>query len=353
MHAHPHTEAWKVSASHYPHDGRTADQLAFLLRYAILAPSSHNTQPWLFHIDSHRIELYADSSRHLPVLDQVGRQLLMSCGAALFNLRVAMAHFGRRPILELFPSPADPNLLARITPGVPIEPSLGLHRLFAAIPHRHTNRRAFEPRPVPFDIACAIGAAARAEGAWLENLHAHDKNVAAELIAQADRKQFNDRKFRRELSRWLVSDGSRRGDGIPGYSKSYGSPISAGNTLLVRTFDIGGSVASSELELAKGSPMLAVLGTDRDEPESWLAAGQAMQRMLLLAQSHGISASFLNQALELDEFRLRFVEMITRGAGYPQLVMRFGYGPEAPATPRRRLEDVLLPSSGYQFAASA
>lgn len=353
MTAHPHLEAWNVSPGHYPEEACTAEQLEFLLQYAILAPSAHNTQPWLFHIDGHRIELYLDSRRHLPVIDPAGRQLMMSCGAALFNLRVAMARFGRRPILELFPSRHDGSLLARVTPGVPIDPSLDLHRMFDAIPRRRTNRKPFEPHPVPYRVACALAAAVRSECAWLEDLHSDDKHIAAELIAGADRTQFHNRKFRRELSKWLVSDGSSRGDGIPGYSKSYGSPFSSGNTLLVRTFDVGGSVASSERELAKGSPMLVVLGTDTDEPGAWLAAGQAMQRMLLVAQSHGVSASFLNQALELDDFRVSFVDLITRGAGYPQLVMRLGYGPEVEATPRRPLGDVLFQSRAHALAASA
>ncbi len=342
MAAHPCTEAWNISAADYPHDSCTRSQLLFLLRYAILAPSSHNTQPWLFRIDGHRIELYADLSRSLQVLDPDRRQLVMSCGAALFNLRVAMRRFGREPIVELFPSRSDLSLLARITPGPPREPSPSLHALFEAIPRRRTNRQPFEPLPIGHTIASQLMATARAEGAWIESLCSDAKEAAAELIAAADRAQFHDRQYRRERTKWLVSGRSHRGDGIPGYSPAGSASLSADTTLRARTFDIGGSAACSEDDLVKGSPMLVVLGTNRDEPLCWFQAGQAVQRVLLEAQSHGISASFLNQALELSLFKTRFTKLLTRGVGHPHLVLRMGYGPPAPAAPRRSIDEVIL-----------
>ena len=91
--------------------------------------------------------------------------------------------------------------------------------------------------------------------------------------------------------------------------------------------------------------MLAVLGTPGDDQANWLAAGQAMQHALLTGRVHGLSASFLNQALELDHFRARFAEIT--GRGYPQLVLRFGYGPAvAQPTPRRGVDEVLMDSDG-------
>jgi nitroreductase len=341
--------AWHISPGLYPRYGTWRERLEFLLGFAVLAPSSHNTQPWQFAIDRRGIELFADRSRRLPVIDPHDRQLLMGCGAALYNLRLALLRFGARPEVELAPSTADPELVARLRPGAMAEPALHAIDLFDAIPHRHTNRQPFESRPVSAEVAESLASAADSEGAWLTRLHPRDKRAAADLIAAADREQFRDREFRRELARWLVADGDRRDDGLPGYAKSYGSPLSGGNTLLVRSFDLGGKVASTERELAEGSPMLAVLGTDRDEPAAWLAAGQAMQRVLLEATLRGLSVSFLNQALELDHFRQPFAELAQRG--FPQLVLRFGYGPPAPATPRRSVAEVLRADTDSRVAS--
>jgi len=338
-----HLEPWNIHAGDYP---RHADPIArhrFLLRYAILAPSSHNTQPWRFRCDDEGIDLLADQSRRLEVIDAEGRQLFMSLGGALLNLRVAMTRFGDDPEVQLFPSPSEPDWIARVTPGGPRVPTNEEIDLFDAIPTRHTNRRPFEQRPVSYQIADLLSQAAADEGAWLMRLLPQQRTHAAQLIAAADREQFHDKQFRRELSQWLVADGSTRADGIPGYSKSYGAPLTAANGLLVRTFDIGGRVAEGERDLIKGTPMLAILGTDSDQPEAWLEAGQAMQRALLVASLHGLSASFLNQALELQRSRRAFVRMV--GRGFPQLVLRFGYGPNARPTPRRPVDELLDPPS--------
>ncbi len=334
-----HLEPWNVHAGDYPRHADPVARHRFLLRYAILAPSSHNTQPWRFRCDDEGIDLLADHKRKLEVIDADGRQLFMSLGGALLNLRVAMMRFGHTPKVELFPLPADPDWVARVTPGPPCVPTVEEIDLFDAIPTRHTNRHPFERRPVSYQIADALSQAAADEGAWLTRLLPEQRTRAAQLIAAADREQFHDKRFRRELSEWLVADGSARPDGIPGYSKSYGAPITAANGMLVRTFDIGGRVAEGERDLIQGSPMLAVLGTDSDRPEAWLDAGQAMQRSLLLAGVHGLSASFLNQALELRRSRRAFARLV--GRGFPQLVLRFGYGPPARATPRRPVDELL------------
>ncbi|MCG8417215.1 MAG: nitroreductase [Proteobacteria bacterium] len=331
-------EAWNVTATDFPRSRTTREQLAYLIRYAILAPSSHNTQPWQFHIGMDHIDLYADRSRSLAVIDPDHRQLIMSCGAALLNMRVAVRRFGFTGQVEVMPDPDRPEFLARIKLGLPVTPDKGDYELFDAIPQRHTNRQPFELRPVSYQIADQLSKAATNEQAWMIRLHPDAKQQAAELIAAADRVQFHDKEFRRELSQWLSPARSDRRDGIPVEAKP-GRPI-MNAPMVVRTFDMGNSVAATEHGLATGSPVLMVLGTELDEPLDWLRNGQAMQRVLLLGRTYGISASFLNQVLEIDRFRAEFAQL-TRRAGYPQLVMRMGYGPPAMPTPRRPVEDVI------------
>jgi hypothetical protein len=108
----------------------------------------------------------------------------------------------------------------------------------------------------------------------------------------------------------------------------------------MRTFDMGGGRAAQDRQLAEGSPVLAVLGTQTDTPVEWLGAGQALGWVLLRARSEGVWASYLNQPIEVPELRPRLRETVG-ASGLPQLLLRLGYGPEVKPTPRRSATKVL------------
>ena len=165
----------------------------------------------------------------------------------------------------------------------------------------------------------------------------------ADLIARGDRLQMADKHFRRELAAWLRSNRSHAPDGMPGFALGFGDVMGAAGPLVVRTFDIGMGQAARDRELALGSPVLAVLGTAADGVHHWVAAGQALARVLLRASVDGVVASFLNQPVEVPSLRPE-LQAIVGGPGYSQIVLRLGYRTEAPvrATPRRPLDDVLL-----------
>ncbi|NOJ27045.1 MAG: hypothetical protein DA330_03425, partial [Nitrososphaera sp.] len=109
----PQLQAWNISEKDFPSKGSTADKLRFMLNYAVLAPSGHNTQPWLFKIIDDGVEIYADRSRALPVVDPDDRELIISCGAALSYLQLAMRHFGYADKTAILPENGD--LIARVT----------------------------------------------------------------------------------------------------------------------------------------------------------------------------------------------------------------------------------------------
>lgn len=134
-------DLWNVSAKDFPADASPAERWRFFLRYAILAPSSHNSQPWLFRLDKTRLELYADRTRACRVVDPDDRELIMSCGAALFHLRSALAHFGYLGPVEILPEREDSDLIARLTLGFHGENSLEESIVFHAIPKRRAGRR--------------------------------------------------------------------------------------------------------------------------------------------------------------------------------------------------------------------
>ena len=335
-------DPWRVNAGDFPRKGSPADQWEFLLRYAVLAPSSHNTQPWLFHLNGIKLELRADRRRSCPVVDPEGRQLLMSCGCALFHLRCALHYFGNMGTVTLFPDAQSPDLVATLTLGQSSGVTSGESALLAGIPGRRTHRQPFKSIPIPATMIEALSDAALTEGAWLQVIGDDDTRFAvADLVAEGDRRQWASRDFRLELSRWVHADHSARRDGIPGYAQSVDDLLSSAGPMIIRTFDMGDGQAAKDHDVAMGSPALAILGTDGESAADWVAAGQALARILLRARTEGISASFLNQPVELPDLRLKLRDLGGRG-GYPQVLLRLGFASDVRPTPRRHLEELLV-----------
>jgi hypothetical protein len=335
-------DPWEISEGGFPRSGTSAEKLRYLLNYAVLAPSGHNTQPWLFRIIDDSVELYADRTRALPVVDPEDRELVMSCGAGLFHLRIALRHFGYEAPVQKFPDAGKLDLLARVSFGGQKDASGEENMLFSAIVKRRTNRMPFEARPVPESLLSELQAAASQEGAWLHVVKGEeDRNRVADLIAEGDRIQMANSSFRREVAAWIHSNRTASHDGIPGYAFGYGGLISSFAPVVVRTFDVGKGQAARDRELATGSPVLAVLGTDGDTPADWFSAGQALDRVLLRARAEDVWASFLNQPIEHREFRPKLRDLLGK-TGSPQLLLRMGYGPEVKPTPRRTAGEVLM-----------
>jgi nitroreductase len=333
-------DTWSEAVDDFPLLATPPDKLRALVHYAILAPSSHNTQPWRFRVRGNALELRADRARALPVVDPADRELMISLGAALFHLRVAARRFGHLSEVEPFPEPRDPDLVARLRLGAELPPNDEERRLFSAIPRRHTARVPFDYRAVPAALAETLRVAATAEGCWLARVDGARKLELAGLVAEGDRLQMADPTFRRELSAWVHPNRSDRRDGIPGYAHGVGDLASVFGPLVIRTFDLGSGQAARDQELALHSPLLVVLGSPGDEPQDWLLAGQALARLLLLARDAELHASFLNQPIEVPVLRDR-LRAVVGHPGMPQMLIRLGFAQEVRPTPRRPVAEVL------------
>jgi nitroreductase len=332
---------WRIDEAEFPYRGTDADRLRFVLRYAILAPSGHNGQPWRFDIHGDVLSVRADRTRALPTIDPDDRELLIACAATIHLVRVALRHFGHQPQVTVLPDPSDPDLLATVRPGEP-SAAVATDGLFQAVTQRHCNRHPYQPRPIPRAELDRLRQAAADEGAWLEVI-ANPSTIAAaaDLIAEGDRVKWCDPVFRDELAHRLIPNRGRRRDGMPGYAFGAPGPLARLAPTVVRHIDLGRMRAASDRKLALATPALAVVGTDRDEPAAWLAAGQAMSHVLLRATADGLATSFLSQAIEVPELRPRLAALLDR-PGHPQLLLRIGYARgRAHVAPRRPLEDVL------------
>lgn len=316
------------------HRAEWKQQAFMLIRGAVLAPSSHNTQPWLFRLSESVIDVLADRTRALPVNDPEDRELAISCGCALMNLRVAAAGLGLRLQVELVPDPEDPDCLARATVTGKSAAPVAEAALSEFMQRRRTYRKRFASREVDSAMLDELVGAAKAEGAWLRPLLTEEaRQQAATLVAEGDAAQWANPSWRRELAAWMHA--RRRGDGL--IVPALAAPLAQ---LVVRTFDMGGGVGAKDRELAEASPLLAVLGTDGDHPREWVHAGHALQRVLLVACQHGLQASYLNQPIQIASLRPKLANLV--GGGFPQILLRLGYPlEEVPNAPRRPVEEVI------------
>ena len=306
---------------------------------ATLAPSVHNTQPWRFMLSGSSLEIHADWNRRLRVLDPRGRQLLISCGCAVFNARVALAAARYEAMVERFPDPAQPDLLARLTLHETQVDEVPLGVLDPAVDLRHTNRRRFAEEPTPRDVVDALVSVANDEGAELFLITRPEHRLAAAMLSQqADRLENADPAYRAELRAWTSGD-PRRLDGVPSMAVPR---VDAGahDDLPIRDFDTYGVGWLPTGTRSSINQCLLLLGTRQDTPAAWLRAGEALERVLLEVTRRGYAASPLTQVIEVaatnallrQELQLRM---------YPHVLLRVGRAPATPATRRRRLVEVL------------
>jgi nitroreductase len=310
------------------------EQARSLIGHAVLAPSSHNTQPWFFRVSESGIELYADRTRGLPANDPEDRELAISCGCALMNLRIAAAGAGLGAEVRLLPDPGESDLLAGVSLSESSKASPQDGPLAGFIERRRTYRKRFDARDVSETAREDMAEAALQEGAHLVPVMTEEaRHRAATLVAEGDAVQWANPSWRRELAAWMHP--RRRGDGLA--MPALAVPVAQ---IVVRSFDMGGGVGAKDRELAEGSPLLAVLTTNGDDPRDWLVAGQALQRVLLVGCKHGLQASYLNQPVQVAALRPKLQNLV--GGGFPQILLRMGYPLEdIPPAPRRPLDDVI------------
>lgn len=312
-----------------------------LIRDASMAPSMHNAQPWRFRYSrgDDAITLRADPERLMPHADPQLRGLHLGCGAALFNLRVAAQSAGLRPVLTLLPDPDDWQTLASVSlreTAETFDPDLSL--LYTAIAARRTSRYPFAERPIPTALTNRLIEETRAEGARLAFLSGWHLSLVLDVIEEAelDSEHLGDP----DEQRW-VRTGVKLSDAISDGVPEYGfGPRRSDGRAPVRDFARGRSESDRGTAEYEHMPQLGLLCSDHDHPDDWLLAGQAMERMLLTATREGLATSFATQALERPELRWLLRDPVW-GAGPVQMVVRLGYGPLGPATPRRPVADLL------------
>ena len=361
-----------------------------LIEAATAAPSMHNSQPWRFvaRLADRVIEIYADPTRTLRRGDPRGRAVHLACGSALFNLRLAIAQAGCEPVARLLPSPRDPLLLASVRLAGPYRSRPAERDLYAAIRDSRGGRVPYPRHPLPRGLLAALAEAAALEGASLRLLDQADALRILRRSAAADPDLASDPGYLAELAAWTgglrhsqpsgmrhsqpggmrysqpggmrYSQPGRNGTHpAPGPGGTQPAPGSgsgrlvprrngghlvpgqrlAGEALALRDFAAGPGGRPRPQPLSDASPQLAVISTGSDDRASWLRAGQATQRVLLLATHRGLQAAALSPVLDVPDAPPR-AEPALAGE-HPAMILRLGFGRPGPVMARRPVSQVL------------
>ena len=328
-------DVWEVSEQDFPDPAPIETQLAFLLRYAILAPSTKNSQPWAFSVQGNRVHLIADLSRGQLVADPDRRELYISLGCALENLLVAAEHFGFRHGVSYFPEPENDELAVTVLfapGGVPSHARAGA--TVSAILRRHNDNSVFRNAPLPDEvrrrlIACCVEPELRVNLTddrqfrhWIEA-----------LTLEADRVEFANPAFRKELGYWI-------GQGV--FSAP---PLMAGlGQLAVSKIGLGETVAEQDHAILESAALLGLITAAGDSHLAHVRTGQLFERLWLTATAMGVSLHPMSQTMRRPELRSVVTELLPSLGWIPQHLFRVGYSSreEEEHTPRRPVDDVLL-----------
>jgi nitroreductase len=318
-----------------PHLDRAGVEAA--VSAAIAAPSVLNCQPWRFRAHDGLIDLLAAPDFAPAALDPNGREVFMSLGAALLNLRFGVEAQGCNASIQLMPSPLSRSLVARVRLGRATQLSAADRELCEAIPRRRSSRLPFSDEPVPYEDVAHLQDAASVEGANLDPATGWHRAAVVEALHDADQAQRTDPAVVSDV-RGLTTTRDRSDVGIP--AESLG-PRPLDPSAPVRDLALGQHIAGRPAAEFETAGLLAVLLTTGDEPNDWLRAGMALERVLLTATVRGLAVGILSHATEEIDLRQVVRDPNSRWR-HPQIVLRFGYGTgEMPPTPRRPLDEVL------------
>jgi hypothetical protein len=300
----------------------------------IRAPSLHNSQPWAFRLHEGAVDVIIDPRRGLGVGDHTRWAARVACGAAAFNARLALATNGTPAVVRIRPDLMDAELIARLAPAAAHPASMMERDLAGAILRRRSNRAPFWPDPVPADLRARLVDAARAEGCWLKLLIGMTAlSGFAEIAQSADRVLRRDPAYQAEQAHW--TDPTVAGDGVP---VGAGARVAEPQDLLPqRAYSSRPRAPGRDFE---AEPLIAILGSTGDSAGDQIAAGMALQRVLLTATDAGLATSMISQPIEVPNARDQLQRSLNSGT--PQMALRIGYGQPGSLTPRGRLADAIV-----------
>lgn len=335
------TMSLKFNSKDFFNTKDTKEKLKFLINYAILAPSSHNTQPWFFKIKGNFIEVKANMNRALPISDPTHRELFISLGTSIENLKEALEAYNFKFSLEIFYDCKD-ELVARFAIEQLKEDKEINEEVLNSIISRRNNRFLYQEKNIPKEFL-----------EWAESLKddsisiclTHDKLVRekiVDVVLNSIETAFSDKKFRQELSYWVKPSLNKYKDGIPGNNIGIPFLFSFLAPYMIKFFNIFKLQRKSEKNILNSAPILGLISVKEDNIYNWIKSGMLYEEIALKAERNNIKTAVLAAPVEIKEF-YKDLQQILNTSFRPQIFFRLGYSNKIqPQSPRLNLEEVII-----------
>lgn len=333
-----------IKASTFYTFKKAQDKIAFLLRYAVLAPSTHNTQPWLFKITKDSCEIYINSAKKLAQADPTERNLYISLGCCIENLIIAASYFGVFKTVQY--NNGKNNLVATLFfKNLDKAPKADkkMVNLLEAILKRITVRGTFSAKKVDKKILDSIN-----KNPFSKDIALHivkdekDIEKIAHYTAEGLRMAYSNRLFRQEMSQWMNSNISQRKEGIPGYSLRMPFLMSLIFPFLVRLTDIGKKVSALNFKSVASAPLIFIITAKKNDSLIWIQVGRLAEHTMLSLYANTIKTSIFVAALEMGNLSTK-VQKVIKTEDIPQFLFCAGYmETDQKANPRHDVKSKII-----------
>jgi len=331
--------AWEINSRDFPYDGNFRAQASFLIRYAILAPNSHNTQPWKFNISNNFIEVCPDCTRSLSYSDRTHRELYLSLGCCIGNLLIAADYFGFEAKIEYLPESTLANVAANIKLTYKHKYK---NKLLPYISKRITSRFAYSQKKMVSKKLIAQLSDIGEEDHIKIHIETNKEKISqiAQIVKSATYWAFKDSSFKEELSQWVRSNYTSRFDGMPLFAFGVPGILSLFAKALIKNMPASIQAVKEE-KLISGSTALIVVAAPNDTKEWWLKAGKTYEYLAISAVKEGLKTAPMGAIIEMDKANIELQKLLGISAK-PLIFTRMGYlKKDAPPSPRRPVEELI------------
>lgn len=332
----PNYLAWELHVDDFYKLNNQKDKLKFLIKFAVLAPSTHNSQPWQFDVGEDFIAVRANFERKLVVSDPENRHLYISLGAAMENILIAGKFYGYNTTIEYFPDKND-VLVAKIKFQISSTLDSLYSNLIYAIQRRHSNRGEYLEKIPSQQFLSSLDGLLLPEIALHKTTDQKTKNNIADALMQARIELFSDIPFRLEMLDYKKTNFTKSPFGMPGFVMGFSNLFSLIAPLLIRYSNPMKVLKDKETELLqKHTPVFLFISSSLHDNLSWVKTGQVLQRILLTSELSGIQT-----AVSAVPVKIETLQNILNIKNRPQLFIRLGYAKTVtPHSPRLKAEEV-------------
>lgn len=314
-----------MNIAEFPDLGTLDEQILFALHYAVRAPSTHNSQPWLFRIGAKTVEVHADWAKKLPYGDKDGRDMCISVGACIEHAKAAFSYFGMLEDLVV----NEAIILSENKPIAifTVHRSTGTDEMLLptmhAIESRFNARGPFLKKEIPLALLHGLKAASEPSVSFaILTDHAHIMRFA-DLTGEGMRVAHRIPEFRGEIAKWMINNYSKKNEGIPGYTMLAPGLLSLILPTLIGRFNLGGILSKlNHLSIASSSGVLVF--SSKDTPSNWVHVGMLFARMSLALNVEYIHTSVYCASIEMPDIRVRLKDLLPTDEA-PQFACAFGY----------------------------